>query len=191
MADSPGSGWPTSTARSGRASTPARRLAGREPDARAARPAPDVPPARGGVTGRRPDALRVPPARGRGVGSWPAAGLGPSPGCSAAGVISGSVPPQTIPTPAAARMLAIAAAIRPVPRIRTYAARRRARARAPASPSWRASETVASSPASRARSGCGRTRKVPVGKSSSAPPAASRVSTRSAVSAGTPCSAAA
>jgi len=75
--------------------------------------------------------------------------------------------------------------------MQTCAASRRARVRAPPSPSRCARDAVASSAASRARSGEGSNRRVPAGKSSSAPAAASRVRTRSAVSVGMPWSAAA
>ena len=83
------------------------------------------------------------------------------------------------------------APILPPPCTRICAASLRARVRAPPSPSPRAKDTVASSAASRARSGRESIRKVPAGKSSSAPAAASSASTRSAASAGRPRSTAA
>ena len=78
--------------------------------------------------------------------------------------------------PALARMAVIAGAIGPGPQTWILAARRRARMRAPPSVSPWASAASASSGASRVRSAWLSARSVPVGWSSSAPPAASNVS---------------
>ena len=94
----------------------------------------------------------------------------------------------TCPMPEELRILTTARPIRRSPSILMTAARRLASARAPPSPSRWASDVVASSAASLARSGAGRARNVLAGKSSSAPPAASRVRTRSVAATGIPCS---
>ena len=88
-------------------------------------------------------------------------------------------------------MRTTARAMRGSPSTLTRALRRRASARAPPSPSRCASEVVASSGASLARTPGGSSLSVAAGKSSSAPPAASKVSTRSVISRGMPCPAAA
>jgi hypothetical protein len=118
------------------------------------------------------------PGGGEGPMSGGGAGSGPEPG--------GRPVLITIPMPEAASMLATHKPIRLRPSTRTHAPWRRARIRAPPSPSPCARAAVASSGASRVRRPCGIARKALPGKSCRAPPAASSVMIRSATSAEIP-----